>query len=162
MDYINWFGFERRRDIDREYTEGMSVLDACALSCLENIIDKEYGPNIYGLLRPIRENSGSRYSKYEFLNDAKGVHIRDGIYKVVGEYLDTIENLFSDYQNNHSAILYTKYDNESDLVSVKYFIDEKDKRSMLYDALHNGEFEEDGLMCYIPKADNRLVISSIF
>lgn len=162
VDYINWFGFESRRNIDREYTKGMSVLDACALICLENIIDKEYGPDVYGLLRPIRERSGSRYSKYEFLNDAKGIHVRDGIYKVVGEYLDTIENLFSDYQNNHSAILYTKPDNDSNLISVKYFIDEKNKRSMLYNALNNGEFEEDGLMCYIPKDDPRLEISSIF
>lgn len=161
MDYINWFRFKRRMDIDREYTDGMSVLDACALSCLEDIIDKEYGPDIYGLLRPIRESSG-RYSKYEFLNDAKGIHVRDGIYKVVGEYLDTLENLFGDYQNNHSAILYTKSDNDSNLVSVKYFIDEKNKRSMLYNALQDGEFEEDGLMCYIPKADPRLEISSIF
>ena len=100
-----------------------------------------------------------KFDEFAYFDGHRGVHVRDGIYKLEEPVVGKLIDIFRNIELNGFGVLY-KWLPDEKTVQILYFKYGYDERNKLYAALFDEDFNDPDLQYYEP-LDKRHIILKI-
>ena len=102
-----------------------------------------------------------KFDEFAYFDGHRGVHIRDGIYKLEEPIVGKLIDIFRNIELNGFGVLY-KWSSDEKTVQILYFKHGYEEREELYEALFDADFNNMDLHYYEPIDKRHTVVGGLY